>query len=88
MPAKARLAGDPWRLAECYKMSDEVHLYTRVPANGMQIGFDPFATAGVHNNIASPEARVSALRLRLVEKLETIIRETFLPEPCVPVVDG
>lgn len=31
------------------------------------------------NNIASPEARTSALRLRLVEKLETIIRESVKP---------
>ncbi len=31
------------------------------------------------NNIASPEARVSALRLRLVEKLDTIIRESVKP---------
>jgi uncharacterized membrane protein YqiK len=31
------------------------------------------------NNIASPEARVSALRLRLVEKLESIIRESVKP---------
>ena len=31
------------------------------------------------NNIPSPEARVSALRLRLVEKLETIIRESVKP---------
>jgi uncharacterized membrane protein YqiK len=31
------------------------------------------------NNIASPEARSSALRLRLVEKLETIIRESVKP---------
>jgi uncharacterized membrane protein YqiK len=31
------------------------------------------------SNIASPEARVSALRLRLVEKLETIIRESVRP---------
>ena len=31
------------------------------------------------NNIASPEARVSALRLRLVEKLENIIRESVKP---------
>ena len=31
------------------------------------------------NNIASPEARVSALRLRLVEKLEAIIRESVKP---------
>jgi uncharacterized membrane protein YqiK len=31
------------------------------------------------NNIASPEARVSALRLRLVEKLDSIIRESVKP---------
>jgi uncharacterized membrane protein YqiK len=31
------------------------------------------------NNIPSPEARVSALRLRLVEKLDTIIRESVKP---------
>ncbi len=31
------------------------------------------------NNIASPEARTSALRLRLVEKLESIIRESVKP---------
>jgi len=31
------------------------------------------------NNIASPEARVSALRLRLVEKLESIIHESVKP---------
>ena len=31
------------------------------------------------NNIASPEARVSALRLRLVEKLDGIIRESVKP---------
>ncbi len=31
------------------------------------------------NNIASPEARSSALRLRLVEKLESIIRESVKP---------
>jgi uncharacterized membrane protein YqiK len=31
------------------------------------------------NNIASPEARVSALRLRLVEKLDKIIRESVKP---------
>jgi uncharacterized membrane protein YqiK len=31
------------------------------------------------NNIASPEARASALRLRLVEKLDTIIRESVKP---------
>ncbi len=31
------------------------------------------------NNIASPEARLSALRLRLVEKLDTIIRESVKP---------
>jgi uncharacterized membrane protein YqiK len=31
------------------------------------------------NNIASPEARVSALRMRLVEKLDTIIRESVKP---------
>ena len=31
------------------------------------------------NNIASPEARISALRMRLVEKLETIIRESVKP---------
>jgi uncharacterized membrane protein YqiK len=31
------------------------------------------------NNIASPEARISALRLRLVDKLDTIIRESVKP---------
>jgi uncharacterized membrane protein YqiK len=31
------------------------------------------------NNIASPEARTSALRLRLVEKLDAIIRESVKP---------
>jgi len=31
------------------------------------------------NNIPSPEARTSALRLRLVEKLDTIIRESVKP---------
>jgi uncharacterized membrane protein YqiK len=31
------------------------------------------------NNIASPEARMSALRLRLVDKLDTIIRESVKP---------
>ncbi len=31
------------------------------------------------NNIASPEARISALRMRLVEKLDTIIRESVKP---------
>ena len=31
------------------------------------------------NNIASPEARLSALRLRLVDKLDTIIRESVKP---------
>jgi uncharacterized membrane protein YqiK len=31
------------------------------------------------NNIASPEARTSALRLRLVDKLDTIIRESVKP---------
>jgi uncharacterized membrane protein YqiK len=31
------------------------------------------------NNIPSPEARVSALRLRLVDKLDTIIRESVKP---------
>jgi uncharacterized membrane protein YqiK len=31
------------------------------------------------NNIASPEARASALRLRLVEKLDAIIRESVKP---------
>ncbi len=31
------------------------------------------------NNIPSPEARVSALRLRVVEKLDTIIRESVKP---------
>jgi uncharacterized membrane protein YqiK len=31
------------------------------------------------NNIASPEARTSALRMRLVEKLDTIIRESVKP---------
>ncbi|MHC4511873.1 MAG: flotillin domain-containing protein, partial [Planctomycetota bacterium] len=31
------------------------------------------------NNIASPEARTSALRLRLVEKLDSIIRESVKP---------
>jgi len=31
------------------------------------------------NNIASPEARISALRLRLIEKLDTIIRESVKP---------
>jgi len=31
------------------------------------------------NNIPSPEARASALRLRLVEKLDTIIRESVKP---------
>ncbi|MBI4774191.1 MAG: flotillin family protein [Deltaproteobacteria bacterium] len=31
------------------------------------------------NNIASPEARVSALRMRLVEKLDSIIRESVKP---------
>jgi len=31
------------------------------------------------NNIASPEARISALHLRLVEKLDTIIRESVKP---------
>ena len=31
------------------------------------------------NNIATPEARTSALRLKLVEKLDTIIRESVKP---------
>ena len=31
------------------------------------------------NNIASPEARASALRMRLVEKLDAIIRESVKP---------
>jgi uncharacterized membrane protein YqiK len=31
------------------------------------------------NNIAKPEARASALRLRLVEKLDAIIRESVKP---------
>ena len=40
------------------------------------------------NNIASPEARTSALRLRLVEKLDTIIPQIRGLNPDVFIVTG
>lgn len=63
--------------AESFSASQQIRseawkVRNQVEAEGIRIKAEA-------NNVASPEARVSALRLRLVEKLENIIRESVKP---------
>ena len=63
--------------ADAFKVSEETRskayqIRNQVESEGVRL----MAEA---NNIPSPEARVSALRLRLVEKLDAIIRESVKP---------
>jgi len=67
----ARIDADAFALAEETR-SQAYRIRHQVESEGVRL----MAEA---NNIASPEARVSALRLRLVEKLEAIIRESVKP---------
>jgi uncharacterized membrane protein YqiK len=67
----ARIEADAFALSEETR-SKAYRIRNQVESEGVRL----MAEA---SNIASPEARVSALRLRLVEKLESIIRESVRP---------
>jgi uncharacterized membrane protein YqiK len=67
----ARIEADAFAVAEETR-SKGYQIRNQVESEGVRL----MAEA---NNIASPEARVSALRMRLVEKLDTIIRESVKP---------
>ena len=67
----ARIEADAFAVSQETR-SKAYQIRNRVESEGVRL----MAEA---NNIASPEARVSALRLRLVEKLDTIIRESVKP---------
>ncbi|MGO9373396.1 MAG: flotillin family protein [Syntrophobacteraceae bacterium] len=67
----ARIDADAFALAEETR-SKAYRIRHQVESEGVRL----MAEA---NNIASPEARTSALRLRLVEKLDAIIRESVKP---------
>lgn len=67
----ARIDADAFALAEETR-SKAYRIRHQVESEGVRL----MAEA---NNIASPEARASALRLRLVEKLDAIIRESVKP---------
>jgi len=67
----ARIDADAFTLAEETR-SKAYRIRHQVESEGVRL----MAEA---NNIASPEARASALRLRLVEKLDAIIRESVKP---------
>jgi len=67
----ARIEADAFALAEETR-SKAYQIRHQVESEGVRL----MAEA---NNIASPEARISALRMRLVEKLDTIIRESVKP---------
>ena len=67
----ARIEADAFAIAEETR-SKAYQIRNQVESEGVRL----MAEA---NNIASPEARMSALRLRLVEKLDTIIRESVKP---------
>ena len=67
----ARIEADAFAVAEETR-SKAYQIRHQVESEGVRL----MAEA---NNIASPEARASALRLRLVEKLESIIRESVKP---------
>jgi len=67
----ARIEADAFAVAEETR-SKAYQIRHQVESEGVRL----MAEA---NNIPSPEARVSALRLRLVEKLDTIIRESVKP---------
>ena len=67
----ARVDADAFALAEETR-SKAYRIRHQVESEGVRL----MAEA---NNIASPEARASALRLRLVEKLDAIIRESVKP---------
>jgi uncharacterized membrane protein YqiK len=67
----ARIEADAFAMAEETR-SKAYRIRHQVESEGVRL----MAEA---NNIASPEARASALRLRLVEKLDTIIRESVKP---------
>jgi uncharacterized membrane protein YqiK len=63
--------------ADAFAVAEE----TRSKANRIrhQVESEGVRLLAEANNIASPEARASALRLRLVEKLDAIIRESVKP---------
>ncbi len=67
----ARIDADAFALAEETR-SKAYRIRHQVESEGVRL----MAEA---NNLASPEARTSALRLRLVEKLDAIIRESVKP---------
>ena len=67
----ARIEADAFAVAEETR-SKAYQIRHQVESEGVRL----MAEA---NNIASPEARLSALRLRLVEKLDSIIRESVKP---------
>jgi uncharacterized membrane protein YqiK len=67
----ARIEADAFAVAEETR-SKAYRIRHQVESEGVRL----LAEA---NNIASPEARASALRLRLVEKLDAIIRESVKP---------
>ena len=67
----ARIDADAFALAEETR-SKAYRIRHQVESEGVRL----MAEA---NNIASPDARASALRLRLVEKLDAIIRESVKP---------
>jgi len=67
----ARIEADAFAVAEETR-SKAYQIRHQVESEGVRL----MAEA---NNIASPEARTSALRLRLVDKLDTIIRESVKP---------
>jgi len=67
----ARIEADAFAVAEETR-SKAFQIRNQVESEGVRL----MAEA---NNIASPEARVSALRMRLVEKLDSIIRESVKP---------
>jgi len=67
----ARIEADAFAATEQTR-SKAYQVRNQVEAEGIRLKAEA-------NNIPSPEARVSALRLRLVEKLDTIIRESVKP---------
>jgi uncharacterized membrane protein YqiK len=67
----ARIEADAFAVSE-ESRSKAYRIRNQVESEGVRL----MAEA---NNVASPEARTSALRLRLVDKLDTIIRESVKP---------
>jgi uncharacterized membrane protein YqiK len=63
--------------AEAFALSEETR--SRAYRIRHQVESEGARLMAEANNIASPEARASALRMRLVEKLDAIIRESVKP---------